>query len=84
VGQEIEERTGRDLGPGSEPGEAAIPPGVNLADEITEDEAVSIALWNNAAFQEAIATLGYQRADLVQAGLLPNPVFSILFPIGPK
>jgi cobalt-zinc-cadmium efflux system outer membrane protein len=84
VGQEIRERTGQDLGPGSEPGERSIPAGVNPADGVSEDEAVAIALWNNAAFQEAIATLGYQRSDLVQAGLLPNPVFSILFPIGPK
>ena len=48
------------------------------------DEAVSIALWNNADFQLALASLGLARADLIDAGLLKNPVFSLLFPWGPK
>jgi len=80
----IEERTGHGLGPGAEPGKTAIPDGVTLEDGVTEDEAVAIALWNNAAFQEALAELGFTRADLIQAGLLRNPIFSILFPWGPK
>ncbi|KAB2840724.1 hypothetical protein F9K50_05280, partial [bacterium] len=82
--REREARMGLGLGPDDGPRETAVPPGVHPEDGIDEDEAVAWALWNNAAFQEAIATLGYQRADLVQAGLLPNPVFSVLFPLGPK
>jgi cobalt-zinc-cadmium efflux system outer membrane protein len=61
-----------------------IPDGVNLADGLSETEAVQIALWNNAQFNTDLAQLGFARADLTQAGLLSNPVFSLLFPIGTK
>lgn len=61
-----------------------LPPGVEMADGISTDEAVAIALWNNALFQENLSKLGLARADLAQAGLLSNPSFSILFPLGPK
>src|SRR5262245_39195648 len=84
VSREVESRTGFDLGPGGRPGESALPPGVDPGDGLEEDEAVEIALWNNAPFQEALAQLGFARADLVEAGLLRNPVLSLLFPIGPK
>lgn len=80
VSSELEKRTGRKIGPG----DGSLPPGVTLEDGIAEDEAVALALWNNSAFQEALTELGLRRADLVQAGMLPNPIFSILFPIGPK
>ena len=62
----------------------AIPPGVVIEDGLTQDEAVAIALWNNPDFQVQLANLGFARADLLDAGLLPNPVLSLLFPIGPK
>lgn len=61
-----------------------LPPHVELADGLNEDEAVALALWNNAAFQENLSKLGLARGDLAQAGLLANPTFSILFPWGPK
>jgi cobalt-zinc-cadmium efflux system outer membrane protein len=61
-----------------------IPEGVSIDDGLDADEAVAIALWNNAAFQEALAELGFSRAEVVQAGLLANPVLSVLFPLGPK
>ncbi|MBA3441752.1 MAG: TolC family protein [Pyrinomonadaceae bacterium] len=62
----------------------SIPEGVSLSDGLTEDEAVTIALWNNATFNADLAALGFARADLKEAGLLRNPVLSVLFPIGPK
>jgi len=62
----------------------ALPPGVAIADGLTQDEAVAIALWNNPEFQVQLATLGFARADLVEAGLLQNPVLALLFPLGPK
>src|SRR6202007_3196089 len=40
--------------------------------------------WNKSTFLETLAELGFARSALVQAGLLSNPVFSILFPLGPK
>jgi len=61
-----------------------LPPRVDLGDGLSEDDAVAIALWNNAAFQENLSKLGLARGDLAQAGLLSNPSFSILFPLGPK
>lgn len=61
-----------------------IPEGVSLVDGLTEDEAVAVALWNNATFNADLMTLGFARADLKTAGLLTNPILSVLFPVGPK
>jgi len=61
-----------------------LPPGANLDDGVTEDEAISIALWNNAAFQELLADLGIARGDLIAAGLLPNPEFVYIFGVTNK
>ena len=60
------------------------PPGATLEDGVGIDEAVAIALWNNPDFQVALSSLGIARADLIDAGLLKNPVLSLLFPWGPK
>ena len=80
----LETRIGQGIGPGGKAGDLSIPPGVRVDDGLSETEAVAVALWNNAAFQEALAELGIARADLVQAGLLSNPVLSVLFPLGPR
>lgn len=66
------------------PGEITFPPGASLDDGITEDEAVAIALYNNAAFQELMVDLGIARGDLIQAGLLPNPEFVYFWPMSEK
>ena len=84
ISEALEERTGSDIGPSREPGEAGLPEGVDLSDGVTEEEGVALALWNNAAFQEALEDLGFARADLIEAGLFKNPVLSVLFPLGPK
>jgi cobalt-zinc-cadmium efflux system outer membrane protein len=63
---------------------AAVPAGVRFDDGLTSDEAVAVALWNNAAFQISVSDLGFARADLLEAGVLTNPVLSLLFPVGPK
>jgi len=65
-------------------GTAAMPPDASLDDGLTSQEAVAIALWNSPSFQATLADLGIARADLVEAGLLRNPIFSLLFPWGPK
>ena len=44
-----------------------------LADELTVDSAVQVALLNNPGLQAEYANLGLQEAELVQAGRLPNP-----------
>jgi cobalt-zinc-cadmium efflux system outer membrane protein len=64
--------------------EPPLPPDVNLTDGVTQEEAVAVALWNSPAFQATLADLGLARADLADAGLLRNPIFSLLFPFGPK
>ncbi len=49
-----------------------------LADALTTDKAVRVALLNNPALQSAFHEIGASRADLVQSGLLTNPSFSLL------
>ena len=61
---------------GTEP----LPPNVVIDDGVTSQEAVAIALWNSPSFQATLADLGIARADVVEAGLLRNPIFSLLFP----
>jgi outer membrane protein, heavy metal efflux system len=53
-----------------------------LSEKITADEAVQIALLNNRELQAVYSELGIAQADLVQAGLLSNPIFdaAIKFP----
>ncbi|HTL31139.1 MAG TPA: TolC family protein [Tepidisphaeraceae bacterium] len=46
-----------------------------LAKEMSADDAVQIALLNNRHLQAKFEDLGVAQADLVQAGLLSNPVF---------
>ena len=54
-----------------------------LQGRLTADEAVQIALLNNRDLQAAYSQLGVAQADLVQAGLLSNPIFdaSVMFPL---
>jgi len=84
VSKGIKERTDYELGQVAEAGQFNFPQGVSLDDGLSQDEAVALALWNNAQFQADLATLGFARADLIEAGMLANPVFSLLFPVGPK
>jgi cobalt-zinc-cadmium efflux system outer membrane protein len=46
-----------------------------LGDQLTIDEAVAIALINNRGLRATLERTGVARADLIQAGLLENPVF---------
>ena len=61
-----------------------MPKDIFLDDGLAEDEAVAIALWNNAQFQADLAQLGLAKADLQEAGMIKNPALSLLFPVGPK
>jgi len=47
-----------------------------LAQPLEKDAAVQIALLNNRALQARFEDLGVAQSDLVQAGLLANPVFA--------
>lgn len=46
-----------------------------LSGKLSVDQAVQIALLNNRKLQATYSELGVAQADLVQAGLLRNPVF---------
>ncbi len=85
VSDSLGDRTGHEIRPGTVRKDVSeLPAGVSLADGLTVDEAVAVALWNNPQFQADVGALGFARADLVEAGLLRNPVLSFLFPLGPK
>lgn len=83
ISKQITERAGHGVR-GDTAATVALPPGVSIADGISEDQAVAVALWNNAAFQQTLSQLQLARADLAQAGMLTNPNLSVLFPLGPK
>ncbi len=80
----LEERTNYSPRQASESGQFEFPEWVTLDDGLSQDEAVALALWNNAQFQADLAALGFARADLLEANMLKNPVFSILFPVSPE
>ena len=48
-----------------------------LAQPLSADDAVQIALLNNPGLQASFETLGISEADLVQSGRLPNPRFTL-------
>jgi len=50
-----------------------------LAEPLSVDDAVQVALLNNAQLQADFFQLQIAEADLVQAGRLPNPGFSMLY-----
>jgi cobalt-zinc-cadmium efflux system outer membrane protein len=54
-----------------------------LAGPLTADAAIQVALLNNRELQATYAELGVAQADVVQAGLLANPVFdgAVFFPV---
>jgi cobalt-zinc-cadmium efflux system outer membrane protein len=77
------QRTGAPLRP--EAVTKPLPPeGIDLSDGLSKTEAVAIALWNNPQLQADLASLGFARAELAQAGVLQNPFLSLFFPLGPK
>src|SRR5262245_36901694 len=83
ISSEITGRTGHGL---RAPGDRTVrmPPGVSVDGGLTEDAAVAIALWNNPTFQADLAALGLARADLIDAGMIRNPLLTLLLPLGPK
>lgn len=84
VSGELVSREGASLGNNCGVANGSVPPGLDISDGISEDEAVSIALWNNAALGELLAQLGISRAQLYDAGLISDPQLVVFFPVGPK
>jgi outer membrane protein, heavy metal efflux system len=84
VSSELSSRVGAELGSNCGISHGTIPPGLEVADGISEQEAVTIALWNNASLGELLAQLGISRAQLYVAGLISDPQLVLLLPQGPK
>ncbi|MFZ1746512.1 MAG: TolC family protein [Nitrospirales bacterium] len=84
VSDRLEERTGYRFDMKEDPNKAVIPAAVSLKDGVTVEEAITVALWNNAAFQEALSGLGLSQADVIQANMLQNPEFWGIFPTDPS
>jgi len=84
VSHQVQHRFGKSLGPTSCPRRIIYPHGISLRDELTEEQAVLLALWNNAQFLETLTDIGVAQGDLVQAGLLPNPELWYIFPATDK
>jgi cobalt-zinc-cadmium efflux system outer membrane protein len=82
--ESIEGRTGHPMEAEAPERGYQIPPDISLGDGLSEDEAGALALWNNPQLQADLADFGVARAALIEAGTLRNPVFSVLFPVGPK
>lgn len=82
VSDSLQNTTGFTLQKELKPGIINIPPQVNANDGLTEEEAVSIALWNNAQLQADLANITIARADVTDAGVIPNPLIRYLTPSG--
>jgi cobalt-zinc-cadmium efflux system outer membrane protein len=81
VSQAVEARFGEPVNAtGPRQTGAIVPESLQRGEPITEEQAVVLALWNNALFHELIVELDLTKADLVQAGLLPNPEFVYYWP----
>jgi len=82
VSDQIKKQYGFDLTKDAKPGMNTMPPSVNTANGIAEDEAVSIALYNNAQYQSDLAQISIVQADLIDAGVVSNPLLRYLLPSG--
>ena len=80
VSDELGRRTGQEIQ--AEDGERSLPPGVDLADGLSEDEASALALWNSPTFAADMARLTSARADFAEAARPDNPRLTLQAPIG--
>lgn len=79
VRQLAQDRVGapaRSVSMAADPGAARSAVDALLAQPLTMDSAVEIALLNSPGLQAKLAELGLAEAELVQAGRLRNPVFA--------
>jgi cobalt-zinc-cadmium efflux system outer membrane protein len=81
----VETRFGQTVGARSPRGdEILVPEGIEAGGRLNEEQAVVLALWNNALVHELLVEVDLTKADLVQAGLLPNPEFVYYWPADNK
>jgi cobalt-zinc-cadmium efflux system outer membrane protein len=80
VSDQIKKQSGYDLSVPKQPGQLQFPAHVVSTDGINEDEAIAIALWNNAQFQADLVTISIAHADVMDAGIVSNPLLRYLSP----
>jgi cobalt-zinc-cadmium efflux system outer membrane protein len=78
----LQKSTGYTLSNHNTPGGQLFPPNVSHIDGLSEDEVISIALWNNAQFQADLAVIEITQADIIDAGTVSNPLLRYLAPNG--
>jgi len=78
VATTIQQRTGLQLRqyPSAPSPEAAQTIHELLQDDLTLDRALQVAVLNNRGLQATLGELGLARAEVIQASLLKNPIFS--------
>lgn len=85
VSESVESRFGQPISlTGPRPNQIIVPENLQQGAPLSEEQAVVLALWNNALFHELLVELDLTKADLVQAGLLPNPEFVYYWPADNK
>ncbi len=82
VSEDLKQQTGFDIAAEKKNGRFDLPPSVQPADGISEEEAVSLALWNNAQLQADLITIHIAEADVIDAGVVSNPLLRYLAPSG--
>ena len=80
VSAELKNKSGFGLTDSKKPGQIEVPENVVTSDGINEDEAITIALSNNAQFQADLAAVAIAHADVVDAGIVSNPLLRYLSP----
>jgi cobalt-zinc-cadmium efflux system outer membrane protein len=80
ISAELKNKSGFDLPNSKQPGRLDLPENIVTGDGINEDEAVAIALWNNAQFQADLASVAIANADVIDAGIVSNPLLRYLSP----
>lgn len=71
-----------EISPQKTAGTFQVPSEVNATDGLSEEEAVTLALWNNEQFQTDLAAISFAAADVKDAGVIPNPLLQYLAPHG--
>jgi len=80
VSEQLMKQSGFDLTKTKQPGQFELPPNILTTDGINENEAISIALWNNAQFQADLSSISIAHADVLDAGMVSNPLLRYLSP----
>ena len=86
VQEDVERLTGENVYWDASLEDTVVPISVDemLGNELTEDFAIQIALLNNPNLQAVYESLGIAKAQLMQAGLLKNPIFSFSYEFSTK